>query len=145
MFSKETKPTNFKDAETVIGPSIKVKGNFNGKGDIVIKGSLEGSLKTQANLFVGDKAKVIANVKAKEANINGEIQGNVEVEKTLTLGATAKIFGDIKCEQISVEQGAVINGKCQIIQETGNKKRDEEEEEEDEEEKEEENEKTEKE
>ena len=28
MFSKETKLEKFKDAETVIGASIKVKGNF---------------------------------------------------------------------------------------------------------------------
>ena len=57
MFSKETKLEKFKDAETVIGASIKVKGNFQGQGNIVIEGSLEGSLKTNANVFIGEKPR----------------------------------------------------------------------------------------
>ena len=35
MFNKENKLEKIKDAETIIGPSIKVKGNFHGKGNIV--------------------------------------------------------------------------------------------------------------
>ena len=46
MFNKENKLEKFKDAETIIGASIKVKGNFQGQGNIIIEGSLEGSLKT---------------------------------------------------------------------------------------------------
>ena len=49
MFNKENNLEKFKDAETVIGSSIKVKGNFQGQGNIVIEGSVEGSLKTAAN------------------------------------------------------------------------------------------------
>ena len=120
MFSKENKLEKFKDAETVIGASIKVKGNFQGQGDIVIEGALEGSLKTEANLYIGDKAKVVASVEAKDATINGEVKGNIKTRGYLALGETAKIFGDIQYSEISIEKGAIINGQLLMITEKEN-------------------------
>lgn len=111
MFSKENKLEKFKDAETIIGASIKVKGNFQGQGNIIIEGALEGSLKTDANLFIGDQAKVIANVEAKDAIINGNVQGNVRAKNYLAIGETARISGDIQYGEISIEKGALINGQ----------------------------------
>ena len=117
MFGKENKLEKFKDAETIIGESIKVKGNFHGKGDIIIEGTIEGSLKTDANIFVGEKAKVTANMESKDAVINGEIRGNLKAKHYLAIGGTAKIFGDIEYGEISIEKGAMINGRISSLQE----------------------------
>jgi cytoskeletal protein CcmA (bactofilin family) len=114
MFNKENKIENIKDAETIIGPSVKVKGNFQGKGNIIIDGHLEGSLKTSSNLLVGEKASLNANIEAVEASINGSISGNITIKKYLALGKTAKITGDIVCSEISISRGAHINGKLII-------------------------------
>ena len=117
MFSKENKLEKFKDAETVIGPSIKVKGNFQGKGNIVIEGTLEGSLKTEANLFVGPDAKVVANIESDDAAIHGEVQGNIKNKGYLAIGKNAKISGDIQYVEISIEKGAIISGNLTPVQE----------------------------
>jgi cytoskeletal protein CcmA (bactofilin family) len=126
MFNRENKLEKIKDAETIIGPSIKVKGNFHGKGNIVIDGSLEGSLKTDANVFIGEKAKVNANIDANEAFISGEISGNIRIKKYLAIGKTAYITGDVQCGEISIERGALINGQIIVSAEqtkkTENKK-----------------------
>lgn len=114
MFKKDLKPESFKDVETIIGESIKVKGNFNGNGNIVIDGMLEGSLKTKGNVFIGTKAKINGSVEAQEIVINGEISGNLLVKDYLAIGETAKINGDIECSRISIDTGAIINGKCQM-------------------------------
>lgn len=111
MFNKDTKTERFKDAETIIGSSIKVKGNFVGQGNIVIEGLLEGSIKTEANLFIGEKAKITANIEAAEATINGEVKGNLKIQDYLSVGSSAKIFGDIMYSEISIEKGAIINGQ----------------------------------
>lgn len=115
MFSKDNKPESFKDAETIIGESIKVKGNFQGHGNIVVEGFLEGSLKTDANLLIGAQAKIIANIEAKDAIINGEVKGNIKAKNYLSIGRTAKIFGDIQYGEISIEKGAMINGQMLMI------------------------------
>lgn len=110
MFKRENKDGS-KEAETVIGPSVMVKGNLNSTGNIIIEGILKGGIKTAGEVFVGDKAQITADVEAKTARIGGEIRGNLKIEETLYISSTAKIFGDIECVSLAVELGAVINGK----------------------------------
>lgn len=110
MFNKENDHTDIKQAETIIGPSIKVKGNFHGQGNIVIEGVVEGEIKTKKNILVGNKAKIIANISAAEAKIGGSITGNLIINGYLEILATAIIIGDISTQKISIEKGAIING-----------------------------------
>ncbi len=117
MFSKGNNLEKFKDAETVIGASIKVKGNFQGQGSIIIQGALEGSLKTDANILIGDRARVVANIESKDAVINGEVRGNVKAKNYLAVGGTAKIFGDVQYGEISIAKGASVNGQLLMLAE----------------------------
>ncbi|MDD5031921.1 MAG: polymer-forming cytoskeletal protein [Patescibacteria group bacterium] len=117
MFKSQDEKEKIKEVETIIGPSIKVKGNFNGQGNIVVEGILEGSLKTNGDVFIGDKAKIAAIIEAREARIGGEITGNIKIKKHMEVVASARIFGDVECASLSVERGAVLNGKCTMLPE----------------------------
>lgn len=109
------KETSVKEAETIIGPSIKVKGNFHGEGNIIIEGIVEGSVKTNQALLVGNKAKITASITAKTATIGGEVTGDIQVNEYLEILSSAKIFGNIVAAQLSIEKGAILNGKCEMI------------------------------
>lgn len=111
MFKQSYNKDEFKDAETVIGPSVMIKGNFNSQGNIVIEGILKGDVKTASNIFIGDNAKVTANIDAKTARAGGEVNGNMKIKGHLEIVASAKIHGDIECGSLAVENGAIINGK----------------------------------
>jgi len=115
MFNKQDQGEVFNEFETVIGPSVKVKGDFNGQGNIIVEGTVDGSLKTNGNLEVGKTAKITANVEAKEAKIGGQVSGNVKIKGFLEITATAKIFGDIETSGLSIERGAIFNGKCIMV------------------------------
>lgn len=112
----------FKDAETIIGSSITVKGDFHGTGNIIIEGSLEGSLKTDADVYIGENAQVVATIEATNATINGQINGTVKVSQYLALGGTAKITGDVNFQELSVARGALINGRLSSHGASRNKK-----------------------
>lgn len=113
MFNKNDEKNGevIKDAETIIGPSVKVNGQFHGEGNILVEGIVEGSLKTNNNLYIGDKARVTASIEASEARVGGEIKGNINIDNYLEIASSAKITGDITCGQISIAKGASINGK----------------------------------
>ena len=117
MFKNQSNEEGFKKIETIIGPSVKVQGDFNSQGNIIVEGIVEGNLKTKGNLRIGAQAKITADVEAKEAKISGKINGNVKIKGYLELSATAKITGDIETESLSVERGAIINGKCAMATE----------------------------
>ncbi|MBU2233779.1 polymer-forming cytoskeletal protein [Patescibacteria group bacterium] len=112
MFNKQNQGEVFNEFETVIGPSVKVKGDFNGQGNIIVEGVVDGNLKTNGNLEVGKTAKITANIETKEAKIGGHVSGNVKIKGFLEVTATAKIFGDIEASSLSIERGAIFNGKC---------------------------------
>lgn len=110
MFNKDDKNISANEAETVIGPSIKVKGNFHGEGSMIIEGEVEGSVKTKNYLLMTPKSKIIANIQAKNAKISGMVKGNLIIEDYLEITSTAKILGDISALKISIEKGATLNG-----------------------------------
>lgn len=111
MFKKEESQQNFKEVETIIGPSVKVKGNFNSQGNIIVEGVLEGTLKTAGNVYLGDKAKIQANIEANDIRAGGEIRGNIKAKGYLEIVKSAIITGDVECSQIAIQKGAVIQGR----------------------------------
>lgn len=99
-------------AETIIGSSVKIEGDFVGKGNVVVEGIVNGSLSTDQNLTIAQGARVLANIKAQSALISGEVKGNIIIKESLELGPTARIFGDIETNQLTISTGALFNGKC---------------------------------
>jgi cytoskeletal protein CcmA (bactofilin family) len=114
MLKKDKKLSNLNEAETVIGESVQVKGDFESNGDLIINGSLEGEIKTKGFILVGEMAKINANISAEEMTIDGEVRGDLKIRSYLSVKKSAKIFGDIECLQIAIEKGAEINGQMTI-------------------------------
>lgn len=98
--------------ETVVGPSVKIQGDLNSEGNIRIEGQVHGKVKTSQNVYIGESAKIVADILAGSAIIGGEIQGNIKTTGNLVLQSTAKITGDITCSILRVEDGALFSGKC---------------------------------
>ena len=115
---KEIYPKEGGDVETIIGPSVKVEGDFMSKGNVTVEGMVSGTLKTDKDLKIGVGAKVSASVIASNAFIAGEVKGNVKVSGKLELTDTSKIYGDIDAKVIVMAAGATMNGKCSMGPET---------------------------
>lgn len=103
-----------KEVETIIGPTVKVEGDFASKGNVTVEGMVSGTLKTDKDLKIGAGAKVSASVSATNAFIAGEVKGNVKVGGKLELTDTSKIYGDVEAKIITMAAGAVLNGKCSM-------------------------------
>jgi len=110
LFKEEN--NNPKSVETIIGPSVKVEGNFFGQGNIVVDGHVSGSIKTEHDLKIGKGAKIKAEIEANNIYIAGEVRGNLKIKEKLEISNTAKVNGNIETKIISVESGALFNGKC---------------------------------
>ena len=103
---------------TVIARGVKLEGDFSSQGDVVIEGEVVGTLSAAGLLRVGAEAVIKANIKAGEAVIAGSIEGDLTIERRLDLMTTARIKGDIATETISVEAGALLEGKISVSRAT---------------------------
>lgn len=97
--------------ETIIAPGVRVEGDFTSQGFVLIDGEVIGTVKTEADLDVGERAQISADVTAANAHVSGSIKGNIKVGEKLEVSKTAHISGDISAKVLVVEQGAIINGK----------------------------------
>lgn len=100
--------------ETVVGPSVNVEGDFSSEGDIIVKGSVTGTIYTSRLLLAEQGSKIFANVQAGSAKIAGEVKGNMKIRETLELSSTARVLGDVEVRTLSVEPGAVLYGKVSM-------------------------------
>ena len=87
---------------TIVGKIVSQK-------DIRIDGTLEGRLECQGKVVIGD-------IVAVNAEVVGRITGNVMVAEMLVLKATSSLEGDIQARRLAIEPGAVLNGKCTMLQ-----------------------------
>lgn len=79
-----------------------------------INGKFEGSLDTKGNLTIGENAEVHANIVGEYIVISGKVIGNVVAANRLSLTSTAHLVGDIRTPRLSVSEGAVLQGKCEM-------------------------------
>lgn len=105
------------EVETIVGPSVKVEGDFVSKGNVVIEGMVMGSVKTERNLRVEEGAVINASVAADNVRVAGEIRGNVQALGMLELTPTARVMGDVYTKTLVVAAGAILHGVCNMSDE----------------------------
>lgn len=112
------------EQQTIIAQGVKVEGDFNSQGSVLIEGEVVGSVRTAEHLQVGETAKIHASVSAVDAIVAGEIKGNIKVEGRLELTESSRVSGDIRAQVLTVAAGAEINGKISMGEEgkSGKKK-----------------------
>lgn len=99
-----------------IGKSVLIKGQILSKEDLVIDGSVEGSVEAQENrITIGPNGRVVANVKARDVVVLGQLKGNIEASGRVDIRKGANLVGDIRYAKISIEEGADLRGSLEMI------------------------------
>ncbi len=99
---------------TVIAKGTVIEGKFACGDNVRLDGSINGEVKVDKRLVMGDGSSVQGNIFARDAAIKGRIKGDVFVKEALHLLETAIIEGNITAKTMIVEEGARYNGSCKI-------------------------------
>lgn len=116
MFSKESKKTSEKKVSerNIIGKNTQISGDIISEGDFRIDGTLEGTIKTNGKVIIGESGFVKGKIEAKNADIEGKFSGDLVVSSTLVVKTTANVNGDVVIGKLSVEPGASFNATCSM-------------------------------
>jgi len=102
-----------------VGGGTVVTGEANFKAMMRVDGHLSGRVSSSSGtLIVGANGKVDANIEVAVAVIHGTINGDIIATQRLELGRAAKVNGNIQTPSLIIEQGAVFEGSCQMVQMT---------------------------
>jgi cytoskeletal protein CcmA (bactofilin family) len=82
-------------AGSQVGTGQRVVGEFEGDGDLLLEGRLEGSIHIGGHLTVGQEALIFADIVAASAHIDGQVEGRVRVSGGVTIGARGCLVGEV--------------------------------------------------
>ncbi len=97
-----------------IGQNSFFTGKFYINGSLRIDGKFEGQSLHADQLYVGSTGKVKTNIIAMAVVAEGTIIGNITAKNRVLLLPTAKILGDIKTPELIIQNGVILEGKCNI-------------------------------
>lgn len=107
-------PYNSRSSDSVLGPTLKFKGELSAEEDLLILGTVEGSIRHTARLTVGEQGKIKADVQAAHITVDGTVQGNLYASDTVAIRESANVKGDIYAPTVALFEGARFKGKIDM-------------------------------
>lgn len=112
MSNPYDKPTA--TTSSVLGPTLKFKGELTANEDLLIQGQIEGSINHTSNLTIGKEGKLKANVKAEHISIEGSVDGDLSGSKAVVVKETADVKGNIFSPVVTLREGSKFNGSIDM-------------------------------
>ena len=112
MSNPYDKPTS--TTSSVLGPTLKFKGELTANEDLLIQGQIEGTINHSSSLTVGQEGKLKANVKAEYISVEGRVNGDLEGSKSVVVKEGADVKGNIFSPTVTLREGATFNGSIDM-------------------------------
>lgn len=114
----DTQPVRSRNV-SVIGPTLAFRGELSADEDLIIEGTIEGSIAHhEKNLTVGKHGKVTADIHASSVIIEGVLNGDIHSNGLVSLARGSMVSGNIYCARVIMEDGAKFNGMIDMGQPT---------------------------
>ena len=112
MSNPYDKPTS--TTSSVLGPTLKFKGELTANEDLLIQGQIEGKINHTSSLTVGSEGKLKANVKAEYISVEGRVDGDLAGSKSVVVKEGADVKGNIYSPTVTLREGATFNGSIDM-------------------------------
>ena len=100
-----------------VGSGTVITGEASFKSMLRVDGRFSGRITSgTGTLIVGAGGQVDANIEVSVAMIHGVVNGDIIAGQRIELGRAAKLSGNIQTPSLVIEQGAVFEGSCKMVQ-----------------------------
>lgn len=110
-----TKVTEGKSNTSIIAHGVVIKGDISGTDNIVIYGSIEGSINLNNNsVSVEEGSKINADINCKTIKVNGRVAGNINASEKILVTSKGHIVGDINSSKVELQDGSFFKGNISM-------------------------------
>jgi len=92
----------------------RVSGQLSFQGAVRIDGIVDGEIRCDGSLTIGEGAEVRAKVSGQAVIIRGKVEGNVTAKERVELLAPARLIGDVNAPRLIITEGVVFDGDCSM-------------------------------
>ena len=120
MFNKKNKIV-IDSISSVLGESTRLNGRLVFSGTMRIDGTVEGEIVSGAQkgghstLIIGDKANINGDIRVDTVINSGRITGNVNATNRIAIHEPGQLIGDVETAELTVEDGVIFNGRCNMV------------------------------
>ena len=100
---------------TFLGKGAELKGTIHVAGSARVDGIIEGEVHVQGTLVVGKSALIKGDVTAEAVVSSGNITGDVMASERVKLLTPCVLMGSVQTPLLSVEEGVLISGTCDMV------------------------------
>jgi cytoskeletal protein CcmA (bactofilin family) len=101
-------------AGTVIGAGLAIEGELTSQEEVVVQGTLRGTLATNDAVSVASGGVVEADVTAASLSVAGQVTGNVTANERVDIQAGGRLIGDVKAARLTIADGAQFKGNVDM-------------------------------
>lgn len=99
-----------------ISAGLKIRGEITGTSDLLIDGDIQGKIVlTGCKLTVGPSGRIKSDIEARDITVLGTVSGNLKAAESVALGNTGRAEGSVIAKRISIDDGARLRGKVEMI------------------------------
>lgn len=98
--------------DTILASDFDFNGTLVFSEPLMIKGKLVGSVSTESDFYIDEKAFVQADIQARDVAVRGTVKGNIRATGRVELFASCTVNGDIRAAEVAMESGCNFNGIC---------------------------------
>jgi len=99
---------------SVLGPTLKFRGELSAQEDLIIQGSVEGSITHTQSLTVGTDGTMKGDIRARVIVIDGKVEGDLYATESVNIRATAKVKGNVFAPRVGITEGAFFQGQVEM-------------------------------
>jgi cytoskeletal protein CcmA (bactofilin family) len=99
---------------SVLGPSLRFRGELSAQEDLIIQGSVEGSITHTQSLTVGTDGSMKGDIRARVIVIDGKVEGDLYATESVTIRVTAKVKGNVFAPRVGITEGAFFQGQIEM-------------------------------
>jgi cytoskeletal protein CcmA (bactofilin family) len=99
---------------SVLGPTLKFRGELSAQEDLIIQGSVEGSITHTQSLTIGTDGSMKGDIRARVIVIDGKVEGDLYATESVNIRATAKVKGNLYAPRVGITDGAFFQGQIEM-------------------------------
>lgn len=104
------------DRASILGPTLRFKGELSASEDLVIHGQVEGSIGPAPKVTIGPEAHVKAGVTADVIVVEGRVEGDLKAQVSIAVRPKADVRGNLEAPVVNIAEGAKFNGSIKMEQ-----------------------------
>ena len=110
----ETRVPDAAPRASVLGPTLRFRGELSAQEDLIIQGSVEGSITHTQSLTVGTDGSMKGDIRARVIVIDGKVEGDLYATESVNVRATAKVKGNVFAPRVGITEGAFFQGQIEM-------------------------------